>query len=124
MELKLICLDLLAPQGVLFLNRLPAVIGRDPSADVRIHERWIGRHHCLLEETDGVLSVRDLQSTHGTRVNGCRVTQSMLMSGDTLTVGMSNFRVAYRPAEPAASTPVRFARPDSLRNRAPSAVGR
>ena len=40
--------------------------------------------------------VRDLESRNGTLVNGNHITESPLMPGDKLTVGMSSFEAQYR----------------------------
>ena len=45
--------------------------------------------------------VRDLNSKHGTFVNGVRVKEAPLMSGDRLTVGRSRFIVSTDEGFPA-----------------------
>ncbi len=78
------------------VRHLPAVVGRNPSADVRITDQWVSRVHCQLYDLDGTLAVRDLGSTHGTFLNGVNVAESVVMPGDTLTLGMTRLKVAYK----------------------------
>lgn len=78
------------------------VLGRDPAADIVLDDPGISRRHCELRVTpDGphlVTSVRDLDSTNGTFVNGERVTSRRIENGDHLTVGRTSliFRAGKR----------------------------
>lgn len=93
MNLRLICVDAIKVVSELIVNRLPAIVGRDEGADVRIDNRRISRLHCRLEQIDGGLFVRDLGSRNGIMVNGQPVGESKLEQGDTVTFGMSTFVV-------------------------------
>ena len=46
------------------------LLGRDEDCDVRLDGKSISKLHCVIVKTDGLLLVRDLGSTNGTRVNG------------------------------------------------------
>ncbi|WP_157073389.1 FHA domain-containing protein, partial [Kribbia dieselivorans] len=75
------------------------VLGRDDVADIVLDDPGISRRHCEIRVThDGphlVGSVRDLNSTNGTFVNGERVTASVhLRDRDRITVGRTT--VTYR----------------------------
>jgi hypothetical protein len=72
------------------LDRLPARIGRDSGCAVRLdNDRGVSRRHAeLYQDADG-LRLRDLDSTHGTRINGQRVSEAGLTPGDKLQVGYS-----------------------------------
>ena len=96
MRIKLVCLDPNSPKRKLVVHRLPVTIGRDAEAEIRVDDRWASRRHCQIEESDGTLVVRDLESRNGTLINGNHVTESPLMPGDKLTVGMSSFEAQYR----------------------------
>lgn len=63
-------------------------LGRSPLARFRLDDRAISRFHCaLVVATDGC-RVRDLDSRHGTYVNGERVVRSRVLApGDRLRVG-------------------------------------
>jgi pSer/pThr/pTyr-binding forkhead associated (FHA) protein len=76
------------------LDRLPAILGRNPDAVVRLSDRWVSRFHCeIRRDRNGTLVVRDLSSKHGTFVNGRKVTESLLVPGDRLSVGLTSFLV-------------------------------
>lgn len=73
--------------------KLPAVIGRDEAAKVRIPLAAVSRRHCEIAESDDELLVRDLKSSNGTYVNGERVKSRELVPGDLLAVGSVVFVV-------------------------------
>lgn len=70
----------------------PLIVGRADDADVQIVDRFVSRKHCVLESVNGQIAVRDLQSRHGTWVNGQQIESAHLQSGDILTIGLSKFR--------------------------------
>ena len=80
------------------LDKLPLVVGRSLEAAIRIVDRWASRRHCEIAESDGSLVVRDLGSTHGTLLNGQPITESPLMPGDKLTIGLTTFLVSAEEA--------------------------
>src|SRR6516162_5771851 len=49
------------------------VLGRKEDCDVRLEHKSVSKMHCVIVKTDGLLLLRDLGSTNGTRVNGQRV---------------------------------------------------
>jgi pSer/pThr/pTyr-binding forkhead associated (FHA) protein len=53
--------------------------------------------HCILVKTDGLLLLRDLGSTNGTRVNGTRVRRAALLPNDQLSIAGFKFRVYLGP---------------------------
>jgi GGDEF domain-containing protein len=63
------------------------LIGRSPAADIRIQDEGISRTHSRIENrVDGVYVI-DLNSSNGTFVNGARIVESRLSSGDIIQVG-------------------------------------
>ncbi|MBM4074573.1 MAG: FHA domain-containing protein, partial [Planctomycetes bacterium] len=60
----------------------------------------ISKIHCLIVRTDGLLFIRDLGSTNGTKVNGQRVIRGALLPGDELAFAGEKFRVEMGPGEP------------------------
>lgn len=79
------------------------LVGRKPGlCDMVIKQNSVSKIHCLLVKTDGLLFVRDLSSTNGTRVNGQRVTRGALLPGDELSFGGVKFRVYLGPGESPA----------------------
>lgn len=77
----------------ILLDCFPAIVGRDPDCDIRLRDPWVSRLHCEISRCKGRLLVLDLESTHGTFVNGCRVLFARLMPGDTLLLGDTRFVV-------------------------------
>jgi pSer/pThr/pTyr-binding forkhead associated (FHA) protein len=75
------------------------VVGRKEDCDLRLDHKSISKMHCVLVKTDGVLLLRDLGSTNGTRVNGQRVRRAILLADDQLTIAGYKFRVRIGPAD-------------------------
>ena len=74
-------------------------IGRATGADFIVDAPLVSRVHCRLTALPhGDLEVRDLKSTNGTFVNGERIEQALLASGDRLQVGRVEL-VARRDAD-------------------------
>ena len=96
MKIRLVSLAPGTPRVRTIINKLPAALGRNPDADVRLDDSWVSRVHCEISEISGNLLVRDLGSTNGTLVNGKQVNESHLLPGDFLTVGLTIFRVQYK----------------------------
>src|SRR6476659_10844187 len=77
------------------------VVGRKEDCDVRLDHKSVSKMHCVIVKTDGMLFLRDLGSTNGTRVNGTRVRRAALLPNDQLTIAHFKFRVYLGPDEPA-----------------------
>ncbi len=77
-------------------------LGRDETADIVIDDPGVSRRHSEIRvTTDGphlVTSIRDLNSTNGTFVNGERISSQRLQDGDRLTIGRTSatFRAGRR----------------------------
>ena len=70
------------------------VVGRKEDCDLRLEHKSVSKLHCIIVRTDGLLLLRDLGSTNGTRVNGRRVSTTRLRSGDQVELGAT--RLVYR----------------------------
>jgi pSer/pThr/pTyr-binding forkhead associated (FHA) protein len=89
------------------------LVGRDEDCDIRLDHKSISKLHCVIVKTDGLLLVRDLGSTNGTRVNGQRVRRAALLPNDLLSVANVKYRVQFGgepeplplPEEPKGNTP-------------------
>ncbi|MFL6259708.1 MAG: sigma 54-interacting transcriptional regulator [Thermoanaerobaculia bacterium] len=75
-------------------------LGRDQANDVHLRDLAASRHHCAIETRDGRLFLRDLESRHGTFVNGVPIGERFLEHGDRVTVGASLFLVQSRDETP------------------------
>src|SRR5580693_2068463 len=74
------------------------LVGRQEDCDLRLDHKSVSKMHCVLVKTDGVLLLRDLGSTNGTRVNGTRVRRAALLPEDKLSVANFHFRVLFGAA--------------------------
>jgi pSer/pThr/pTyr-binding forkhead associated (FHA) protein len=75
------------------------VIGRKEDCDLRLDHKSVSKMHCIIVKTDGLLLLRDLGSTNGTRVNGQRIRRAALLPDDQLSIASCKFRVALGPDE-------------------------
>lgn len=74
------------------------IVGRSAKlCDLVIDHTSISKQHCVLVKTDGLLYLRDLASTNGTRVNGQRVVRGALLPGDQLAFSGISYRVHLGP---------------------------
>lgn len=75
-------------------------LGRHPLSDLRFDpegDRDVSSRHAELRVLNGQCSVRDLNSTNGTFVNGVRVDgERVLQAGDVLSLGEMGPRVEFR----------------------------
>ncbi len=70
------------------------LIGRSDNAHLYLpDDRFFSRHHCLLEIAPPRCFLRDLGSTNGTFVNGQKVSEVFLRSGDRIQGGQTVLEV-------------------------------
>ncbi len=86
------------------LDRDLTLVGRAEEVDVRIDHKSISKLHCAVLVADGLLVVRDLGSTNGTRVNGQRVRRGTLLPNDHLS--LAKFSYQFRVGEDASPAPL------------------
>lgn len=77
------------------LTKDMTLFGRDEDCDARLDHKSVSKLHCVIVKTDGLLLLRDLGSTNGTRVNGQRVRRAALLPNDTLSVANLKFVVKF-----------------------------
>src|SRR5271156_5732032 len=75
------------------------LLGRHEDCDVVIEHPSLSKRHCLLVKTDGLLVIRDLISTNGTKVKGQKVRWAALLPDDRITLGNYKVRVYLGPDE-------------------------
>jgi pSer/pThr/pTyr-binding forkhead associated (FHA) protein len=64
------------------------VIGRDDACAVRLSDETISRQHCVVQVADGKVTVLDLGSSSGTKVNNAAISAGYkLGSGDAVRIG-------------------------------------
>ena len=94
-------------------------LGRHPNNTHQVLDRIVSKEHCHIDLVDGRYLLRDLGSLNGTFVNGERVSEKPLSTGDEITMGSTriifsgdetiagvgrpaDFAAAARRATPAA----------------------
>jgi pSer/pThr/pTyr-binding forkhead associated (FHA) protein len=97
------------------------MVGRGQEADVQLKDLWVSHFHCILNEIEGTLVVRDLGAKNGMFVNGLRTSDSFLLPGDRLTLGCTTITVQYH-RRPKASTLPAFGDPAKMRGNGERAV--
>jgi pSer/pThr/pTyr-binding forkhead associated (FHA) protein len=69
------------------------VIGRHESCDVVIASESLSKRHCVMVKTDGLLVIRDLATTNGTKVKGQRIRWAALLPEDRISLGGYKIRI-------------------------------
>lgn len=83
------------------LTKAITVVGRSAKlCDLVVEHTNVSKQHCILVKTDGLIYLRDLGSTNGTRVNGQRVVRGALLPGDLLSLSGVSFKVHLGPDLP------------------------
>ena len=75
------------------IERDVTVIGRHESCDVIIQAVGVSKRHCVVVKTDGLLVIRDLATTNGTKVKGQRVRWAALLPEDRISLGGYKIRI-------------------------------
>lgn len=69
------------------LDEVETLIGRSQKCLVRLTEPAASRNHCTILKTPEGWLLMDLQSSNGTILNGVRITESPLKTGDVIRIG-------------------------------------
>ena len=87
------------------------LIGRSPECNLRIASGQVSRRHCLIKVAEELVSVRDLGSANGTRLNGQAIAAEedvIVPPGSTLVVGPLKFIVQFTPPKADGDTELLF----------------
>ena len=71
------------------------VVGSSADCDWQISDRYVSRRHFEIEksrESQPHFLLKDLGSTHGTRVNNITINKVTLCDGDTIRIGTTEIR--------------------------------
>ncbi len=83
--------------GIFELVDLPYTLGREASNHLQLRQSSVSRRHAVIEQQGDHLVLRDLESRHGTFVNGLPVDEHRLEQRDFVKVGSSVFLFLLRP---------------------------
>ena len=75
------------------------VVGRKADCDLCLDHKGVSKQHCVVVKTDGLLVLRDLGSTNGTRVNGTRVRRAALLPNDKVSFANYHFKIHLGPPD-------------------------
>ncbi|MBI4230802.1 MAG: FHA domain-containing protein, partial [Planctomycetes bacterium] len=75
-------------------------IGRDVSCDISLNSTSVSRFHVQMKRDGDRLTVKDLGSRNGTRVNGAKVAEAVLSDGDVIQVGALKMLFRAAPMRP------------------------
>jgi two-component system response regulator HydG len=81
-----------------------AYVGKSQACEIRLDDELVSRRHAALEVMGARLRITDLESTNGTRLNGCEIVDAYAKAGDTFTVGGTTLRIDRRPVEHAGTS--------------------
>jgi len=84
------------------------VVGRAADVAVRLTDESVSRRHAILTVTADGVTLVDLGSHNGSRINGQRVTSARLMDGDELLFGDSRALFESSPAPATATVSVQI----------------
>lgn len=80
------------------LTKPITVVGRSSRlCDLAVDHGAVSKIHCILVKTDGLVYMRDLGSTNGTRVNGQRVLRGALLPGDQISFAGATYTIHLGP---------------------------
>jgi pSer/pThr/pTyr-binding forkhead associated (FHA) protein len=70
-------------------------VGRGTDNEIVLHDERVSRHHGQLTARQGTIVYSDLGSTNGSFVNGTRVREIVLGSGDVVRLGNSTLTILH-----------------------------
>ena len=89
-----------ASEDILIGNE-EAILGRVPGMTVQLQDPSVSRRHARVFRRDDEYVLEDLDSSHGTHVDGVPIVSCLLRDGDVVQVGRSVFcfrrQVQYAP---------------------------
>lgn len=90
-------------EGVKQFADRQVVIGRNPEAQINLEDQEVSPLHALIEERDDGYFISDLGSQTGTLLNGQKVIDERIESGDELRIG--SYRIEFFLGVPKPSAP-------------------
>lgn len=99
------------------------VIGRR-KGEIIVKDAEISGEHCEITIASDKVTLRDLQSTNGSFVNGKKLAEMALKDGDRLTLGQSKILVKVERSAPPAPAPAPASKPARPASVAPTGPSR
>ncbi len=97
-----------AGESTIEITKDLVLVGRKEDCDLQLDHKSISKQHCVIVKTDGLLLLRDLGSTNGTRVNGQRVRRAALLPNDQLNIASLKFKVQFSEDEEESVDPEQY----------------
>ena len=69
------------------------ILGRSPDCDIFLDDVTVSRKHAVIEKSEGVHVLEDLESLNGTFLNRSRIERASLSDGDELQIG--KYKLSY-----------------------------
>jgi pSer/pThr/pTyr-binding forkhead associated (FHA) protein len=89
------------------------VLGRSGECDILLASSAASKRHAELRVQGGVVTLVDLGSTNGSRVNGERVEERVLVSGDSLELADVSYQIVVPVSAPVRQQSAEAARDDA-----------
>jgi pSer/pThr/pTyr-binding forkhead associated (FHA) protein len=86
------------------LEQERVTMGRNPQSDVALQDASVSSEHAALELGERGYRLRDLGSTNGVQVNGCKIAVAELKHGDRFELGKVSFRYVVETRRAAPPT--------------------
>lgn len=85
------------------IDTAPFTIGRLAENNLSFEDSQISRRHARIEFEKGAYVLVDLQSTHGTFVDGRRIERHILKAGEVITFGVSTVSIRFEAVASAVA---------------------
>jgi phosphoserine phosphatase RsbU/P len=97
---RLIVRDSLGNERDVEISQTPFTLGRQSDNDLVLLDNRVSRHHArVVRDLEGFI-LEDVESRHGTYVNGERVERCLLKNGDRVGLGVTDaYRLTFRSEE-------------------------
>ncbi len=79
------------------------VLGRNQNCDIVVNDGAVSSQHCYIARRGGRYVLHDLNSTNGTQLDGQRITEQELASGQTIQLGATE--LTFDASAPDAAPP-------------------
>ena len=96
---KLVLLNPNGPEQEFSLAKKSVSLGRANTNDIILDDPRVSRSHARMDCTAQGITLEDLGSSNGTRLNGFRIERATLRPGDTISLGSRQLK--YQIEDPS-----------------------